>query len=133
MKLTSSLKLLGLGSVIGLVLLFAGCGGGGGDNNLAPASLNTRTLTIFDPDLGTSSVTYTFTVDRYTSTADNGAYTYARNTTSGQATLNLDPDTLGSSFNRTLILVFATGNSGSYTETTLTGPGIDNTGNFTLP
>lgn len=118
-KSFSTLLLLAFGIVFSLT----GCGGGGGggspapapDNNLAPASINGRSLVFQDPDITSVTTIYAFTFSNYTTTGDSGVYTYSRNdAVRHTATLQI-----ASSFAPVQIyqLTFTTATSGTFLDT----------------
>lgn len=92
MKFNLSVQILAMIAMIGMTVLTSGCGGGGGgSNNLAPSSLDGKTLTFQDPDIPANRTSYSFTGANYSSPGgDSGTFTYARSATVHQATLQLN-------------------------------------------
>lgn len=120
MKSFSTLLVLAFGIIFSLT----GCGGGGGggggstptpENNLAPSSINGRSLSFQDPDIASVSTTYVFTFSNFSTTGDSGVYTYSRND-AVRHTANLQ---IASSFAPVLFyqLTFTSNAGGTYLDT----------------
>jgi hypothetical protein len=91
MKFNLGVQILAMVATIGVTGLTTGCGGGGGDRNMAPNSLNGKTLTFQDPDIPANRTSFSFTSANYTSPGgDSGTYVYARSATIHQASLQLN-------------------------------------------
>jgi hypothetical protein len=99
-----------------LAFLLAGCGGGGKPfTDLAPLSVNGRTIVIQDPTQPLIQTSYVFGASTYTATGgDSGTYSYAKIPgTTTQANL-----VITSSFNPALsfVLTFTTTGGGTYVD-----------------
>lgn len=117
-------------------LCFAACGGGGGGGgspvvtpppvpDLAPATVEGRTLVFTDPDQPTVKTTYAFTATTFSSPGgDSGSFTYAKvaNTTT-QAKLQIASVFVPA---RSYQLTFTSSSGGTYVDQ------VGKSGTFTI-